>query len=349
MRDMEERRGEIKEALLKIVELCRDPMFCFDSNFKIIKKSSSFEALDSKMKDLIIGKSGKVKPGIVASIKNSMRTFILKKGNERYILHITPFCSDEKEKGYGLCSLYPYKFIDESNARTKKREFLRIMAHELKSPLSNIGLCIDYILLECQKDKKGVMKKICPFVKKMKKQSLQVMTMIDNYLDISKFKEGFFEASIERFLISDLVEEIKELGEPLFLGKEIEFSTAVAKNTPEEMESDSELIKRILINFIANAAKFTEAGSVKFEVQKKDRAIVFSVSDTGCGIEKDEFNKIFEPFKRGRNVGKRSPGFGLGLSIAKKLASVLKGTIEVESTPKKGSTFLLKIPIYEEK
>ncbi|NMB98720.1 MAG: ATP-binding protein, partial [Thermoanaerobaculaceae bacterium] len=82
--------------------------------------------------------------------------------------------------------------------------------------------------------------------------------------------------------------------------------------------------------------------------ERKNSEIVFSVCDTGCGIEEAEFEKIFQPFRRGKSAGKRSPGFGLGLSIAKKLASLLKGEIKMESEVKKGSTFSLKIPIYEE-
>ncbi|MFB3851063.1 MAG: sensor histidine kinase [Acidobacteriota bacterium] len=348
MKATEERRGEIEEAVLKIVNLCSDPMFYFDSNFKVIEKSRAFEKLDAKIKDLVVSKSGKLKQGLIHSIKNSIRTIILKKGSERYILHITPLCSKEKKNGFALCSIYPYKSVEKSDSPKQKKEFLNIMAHELKSPLSNIGLSIDYILMECRKEKNGAMKKICPFVRKMKKQTFQIITMIDNYLDMSRFKEGFFEPSIERFSLSDLLDEVKELASPLFLGKEVKFKVVNGKKLPDEIESDSEMVKRILINFLANAAKYTEEGEVILKTERKNSEIVFSVCDTGCGIEEAEFEKIFQPFKRGKSAGKRSPGFGLGLSIAKKLASLLKGEIKMESEVKKGSTFSLKIPIYEE-
>jgi len=348
MKAKEERRGEIEEAVLKIVKLCSDPMFYFDSNFKVIEKSRAFEKLDSRIKDLVISKSGKLKQGLIHSIKNSVRAIILKKGIGRYILHITPLCSEEKKNGLALCSIYPYKSLEKSYSPQQKKEFLNIMAHELKSPLSNIGLTIDYILMECRKEKKGAMKKICPFVRKMKKQTFQIMNMIDNYLDMSRFKEGFFEPSIERFPLSDLLDEVKELASPLFLGKEVKFKVVSGKKLPDEIESDSEMIKRILINFLANAAKYTEVGEVTLKTERKNSEIVFSVCDTGCGIQKEEFEKIFQPFKRGKNAGKRSPGFGLGLSIAKKLASLIKGEIEMESKVNKGSTFCLKIPVYEE-
>lgn len=347
---MEERRGEIEGAILRIVKLCDDAMFCFNSKYKVVEKSPNFDELDQDVKNLILTKGGKLKQSIVSPIKESIRTIILRKGKERFLMHIIPFCGqkiDKKKEWLCLCSIYPYRSV-EGDGSERKRDFLRIMAHELKSPLANLGLYIDFILNECRKENKGRLKNIFPFVKKMKRQTFQIITMIDNYLDMSKFKENIFELSLERFSLNELINEIKELSEPLFFAKDVKFKVVKGKNLPVEIESDSEMIKRILINFIANAVKFTESGRVLFKTEIANREVSFSVSDTGCGIEKEEFQKIFKPYHRGKNVGKRPPGFGLGLAIAKSMATLLKGSIEIKSKVNEGSTFTLKIPIYEE-
>lgn len=348
MKAVKERRGETEKAMLKIVELCTDPMFYLSSDFRVIGKSKAFEKLDSKIKDLVISKSGKLKRGLIHLIKSSVRTIILKKGSQRFILHITPLCSKNKKNNFVLCSIYSFNSVEKNYPLKQKKEFLNIMAHELKSPLCNLRLSIDYIWTQCRKEKTGSMKKICPFLRKMKKQTLQVMTMLDNYLDMSRFKEGFFEPSIERFSLREMIDEVKELGSPLFLEKGVQFKVVNGKKLPDEIESDSEMIKRILVNFLTNAAKFTEKGEVILKTERKNSEIVFSVRDTGCGIEEEEFEKIFQPFKRGKNVGTGLSGFGLGLSIARKLASLIKGVIEIKSEVNKGSTFFLKIPVYEE-
>ncbi len=345
---MEERRGEIEGAVLEILKLCNEPMFCFDSKFKVIGENARFRSMDFSLKSLFMTKTGKLKEGVISSIKNYVRTIQLKTSKESFILHITPLCPEDKEKGVFLCSIHSCKYC-EKGIPEEKKEFLKILAHELKSPLSSIGLGIDYVLNVCKKDKKFAMKKIHPFIKKMKKQTFQLMSMIENYLDMSKFEEGIFEPTIERFSVKELLSDIKELSQPLFFGKEVKFKMEKGKKLPEEVEGDSEMIKRIVMNFVCNAAKFTEKGFVTLRTEKVDNELVFSVIDTGCGIEKDDFEKIFQPYKRGKNVGKRSPGLGLGLSIAKKLVSLLDGSIEMESETQKGSKFSLRIPIYEKK
>lgn len=349
MKKIGERRGEIEEAVLKIVKLCNEAIFCFNSQFKVVEKNKNFDELNEGIKSLVLTKSGKLKQNVISSIKESLRTLILKKDNERFIMHITYFCKQKKNKQekLGLCSIYPYKSV-ENREILQKRDFLRIMTHELKSPLANLGLYIDYILNECRKESNDTMKKFCPFVKKMKRQTFQVMTMIDNYLDMSKFTDDIFEISLERFSLNELIDEIKELSEPLFFAKDVKFKVQKGKNLPKEIESDYEMIKRILINLISNAVKFTESGEVLFKIEKMDKELLFFVIDTGCGIEKEEFQKIFKPYQRGKNVGKRSPGFGLGLSIAKSMAILLKGRIEIKSKVNEGSTFTLKIPLNEE-
>jgi signal transduction histidine kinase len=115
----------------------------------------------------------------------------------------------------------------------------------------------------------------------------------------------------------------------------------------EPFESDEGMISQILRNFISNALKFTEQGSVRVSAARDDDAgtIVFAVTDTGIGIDAEHLQLIFEEFTQVENpLQRKSKGTGLGLPLCRRLAELLGGRVEVTSRPGVGSTFMLTLP-----
>ena len=110
---------------------------------------------------------------------------------------------------------------------------------------------------------------------------------------------------------------------------------------------DKKRIVQILSNLIGNAIKFTERGKIFISVRKSNRTVKVSVKDTGPGIKKEDFDKLFKPFSRIEDPGKVKEGTGLGLYLSKKLAHLLGGDVLVESEYGKGSCFTLVLKLHE--
>ena len=117
----------------------------------------------------------------------------------------------------------------------------------------------------------------------------------------------------------------------------------------DNIYGDKEKISQVLRNFLSNAFKFTDKGSVKLKIERDtqlENNVVFSVMDTGIGISKDNLDMIFEEFHQGDgSISRKYGGTGLGLSISNKLCELMKGKIKVTSEPGMGSTFLLYLPL----
>jgi signal transduction histidine kinase len=133
--------------------------------------------------------------------------------------------------------------------------------------------------------------------------------------------------------------------ESLAAEKNLALKTTVPSDLPRA-KGDERRITQVLLNLLGNAIKFTEAGEVRVVVSASDGAFVVSVADTGPGIAQDDQQKIFEEFQQADGSSTREKGgTGLGLSIAKRIVELHGGSIELESSPGKGSTFFLTLPV----
>ncbi len=239
-----------------------------------------------------------------------------------------------------------------------KDEFLATMSHELRTPLNSI-LGFSDVLGQAP----NLNDRQSRYVKNIQTSGKNLMTLINDVLDLAKIESGKMELKVVEFSLPDLIEHQMLAQLPMADKKNIDLKSEVDGDIPLLIQ-DSGKLQQILSNLLSNAVKFTpEGGRVRINVRMLDeeselisiaanRMIKISVADTGIGIPLDEQEHIFEKFRQGSTIpGQRDTmtrefgGTGLGLSIVKELALLMGGDVHLQSEFGKGSTFTVVLPI----
>ena len=233
--------------------------------------------------------------------------------------------------------------LEQSNRY--KSEFLANVSHELRTPLNSI-LLLSKMLAEPHA---GLPPDQQHQARVIHAAGRDLRTMIDNILDISRMEAGQVALSLEWLELRPLLHELIQLVLPQFEAKGLTLELAIEEPVPEHVYSDRDKLRRILKNFLSNAAKFTGQGYVVLQAQWSANAaapLVLSVSDTGIGIQADKQEVIFEAFQQADgSTRRRYGGTGLGLSISRELARLLGGEIRVQSREGEGARFELALPV----
>jgi signal transduction histidine kinase len=227
-------------------------------------------------------------------------------------------------------------------ANRLKSEFLASMSHELRTPLHTI---IGFSELLAEEWEGPLNEKQQRFVQHIHTDSLHLLELINDILDISKIEAGRLELRPEPFDFGALVAESLASVRALAQAKSLALETDL--DVPMAVEADRLRIKQVLVNLLSNAIKFTpEEGRIRVEACVQEPFVVVSVSDNGVGIPSEEHDFIFDKFHQ---VGATSKGIregtGLGLAITKRLVEQHGGIIRVESEPQRGSTFRFTLPL----
>jgi signal transduction histidine kinase len=223
-----------------------------------------------------------------------------------------------------------------------KSQFLASMSHELRTPLNAIlnftEMTRDGVLGPVNEQQQDVLSKSL-------NSSLHLLSLINDVLDVTKIHSGMMRLFLEENVnLHDEISAVAAAAGSLVKGGEVRFITDIAPDLPL-ISADRRRVRQILLNLIGNAAKFTEAGTITLRAERIDDAIVFTVADTGPGISADDLARIFDSFVQTPDGVRQGGGTGLGLPLAKGLAEAHGGSISVESTPGKGSTFRVTLPI----
>ncbi len=223
-----------------------------------------------------------------------------------------------------------------------KSQFLANMSHELRTPMNSI-LGLTELILESS-SLKGKNKERLEVVLK---SGRRLMNLINDILDLSKIEAGKMEAREEFVLLDELIEDVENAIKPLTLNKNIEFRIVKNVNTHVKINTDKGRVTQVLINLLGNAVKFTEKGFVELTVSATDNnTLTFDIADSGIGLSQSDIQIIFEEFRQVDGTTTRKyGGTGLGLTICRKIADVLGGSITVKSELNKGSVFTFKIPL----
>lgn len=259
---------------------------------------------------------------------------------DKYILAI----SDRTEELYSRQSLEEALNLAKV-ANKAKSAFLANMSHDIRTPMNAIvGLCT---LLDRDS---GDKEKVKEHVKQISLSSRHMLEIINDILDISKIETGETSLNLSEVNVSDLIKEIDSIIRPQTKSKEQSFNIVVAVQEGKFI-GDKLRIKRVMMNILTNAVKFTpEGGRIDFTVRQMARAskkyvrIQFIVKDTGIGMSPECQKNLFVPFSHASSeVDGESSGTGLGMPIAKNLVDLMGGTIAVESKEGEGSTFTVNI------
>ena len=224
------------------------------------------------------------------------------------------------------------------NLLVAREKLMLTITHDIKAPAGSIIGYID-LLIRLVNDKRQQF-----YLSNMKSSAQHLLALVTSLLDYHRLEAGKMDLHPVTFNPHELLTNIYNSFLPLAEKKELQLT--LKEKLPEtlNLEGDPFRIRQITENLLSNALKFTATGEITLQAEYHGNQFVLRVSDTGCGMTEKEQEKIFKEFTRLRSA-QGQEGFGLGLSITRKLVELLGGKIEIESTPGKGSTFQVSMPL----
>ncbi len=268
-------------------------------------------------------------------------TVKVKRLNQRYFfkIAINPVLQNDKLEG----ALVQFTDVTRFHEMERiKSDFVSIVSHEFRTPLTTIIVGVEML-------REGMLGDLTPRGKEVLEaigaDCERLTRLIDNLMELSRIESGKISVEVEPVDVSGLVEEAVR---PLKLQAESKGVELIADLPPEIPPAEADFNKAvwILTNLIGNALRYTDAGgTITVKVRQRGSRLFFSVQDTGCGISKENQEKIFRKYIQVRKPGQTSGGVGLGLAIAKDIVMAHGGEIWVDSEEGKGTTFTFTFPI----
>ncbi len=260
------------------------------------------------------------------------------------------------------------KQLESSNKRitdllASREKMMLTISHDLKAPLSSVMGFIE-LIKECEISDESEASIINDYLSNMEISSEHIMQLVTSLLDFHKLDSGNWEFNESQFNVHKLIYETSSSFSPLAKQKGLNFN--IENNIPEDFKcyGDSYVLRQIMSNLISNAIKYTFKGDItidaKLEIvdknsnsssnkRKPEKILVFSVADTGIGIDKNDSEVIFEEFKQLKSGNKEYGsvgGTGLGLAITKSFVEKLEGDIQLKSEKGVGSQFVVRLALY---
>jgi signal transduction histidine kinase len=270
----------------------------------------------------------------------ALKERILRQQAELEVVH-----AELAETNKGVVALYAeldQNAVQLREAADLKSRFLSYMSHEFRTPLASITSVSDILLARMDGPLTQEQERQLRFVQGSVRE---LSEMVDDLLDLAKVEAGRISISPEWFDMVDLFSALRGMFRPIVgMG-----SVSLIFEEPEQVPpiyTDDKKLAQILRNFISNALKFTSVGEVRVSARMLGAMIEFAVTDTGIGIARDHLPALFSDFVQiDTRIQKRLRGTGLGLSLARKFAELLGGSVAVESELGVGSRFSVLIPI----
>ncbi len=232
-------------------------------------------------------------------------------------------------------------------ASLAKTRFLATLGHEVRTPMTGV-LGMSELLLGTQLDVRQR-----SYTESIRRAGNHLLHLVNDALDLARIEAGKLELQAQPFALRAMLDEVVELMKPLAQQRGLHFGDRIGSDVPASVHGDPTRIKQILLNLLGNAIKFTERGSISLHVGMTGGAdmpfenVRFEVSDTGPGLNDEQKSRLFRRFEQadGPRTSARYGGSGLGLAISQELAAAMGGRIQVDSTPGKGTRFVVDLPL----
>ena len=224
------------------------------------------------------------------------------------------------------------------NLLVAREKLMLTITHDIKAPAGSIIGYID-LLIRLVNDRRQQF-----YLSNMKSSAQHLLALVTSLLDYHRLEAGMMDLHPVAFNPHELLTDIYNSFLPLAEKKQLQLDFKEKLPETLTLEGDPFRIRQIVENLLSNALKFTAAGGITLQAEYHGNQFVFSVSDTGCGMTASEQERIFKEFTR-LSSAQGQEGFGLGLSITRKLVELLLGKIDIESAPGKGSTFKVSMPL----
>ena len=283
------------------------------------------------------------KDGTIIDVEITSYALIFDSRNAKLVL-----AHDVTDRLQAEAEMYKAKQAAEA-ASLAKSQFLANMSHELRTPLNAI---IGYSELLQEEALDLGEEDFVSDLDRINNAGKLLLTLINDILDLSKIEAGRAELELKTFDVSEVVQSVARTVEPLFVPNSNRLNVQCPNNIGK-LYSDQIKLTQILFNFLSNAAKFTQEGTITLSVERiknnenswDSEQLIFKCTDTGIGITPEQRQKLFQPFTQAdASTTRKYGGTGLGLAIAQKYSQMLGGDITVNSELGKGSTFTLILP-----
>ena len=266
------------------------------------------------------------------------------KNNSGEITHYVAVKEDITEKKLAEENLKNALIKAEDATRTKS-EFLANMSHEIRTPMNAI-IGLSHLALQTSLDSQQH-----DYLTKINSSANALLHIINDILDLSRIESGKLSIDREKFSLKEVMDSSSALVAIDLATKKLELLLQIDDSVPAVLVGDPLRIKQVLVNLLKNAVKFTHRGeveiSVRLQSQRGDKVVLeCAVADSGIGISEEHVKNLFKPFAQAdSSITREFGGSGLGLSISRQLVEMMGGTLEVESTLGKGSTFTFTLAL----
>lgn len=231
----------------------------------------------------------------------------------------------------------------EKSLEEERDEFISVVSHELRTPIAITEGNISNALFISEKTQD--IAQITAALEQAHQQVLFLASMVNDLATLSRAERGKLNVEIAAIDVPALLTDLQNAYTADASKKNLELKTHLAAGAFQPLMSSTLYVREILQNFVTNAIKYTETGSVTISAKQEEKGIRFAVSDTGIGVSKSDQEKLFDKFFRSEDYRTRkNSGTGLGLYVTLKLARLLHAEIDVKSQLNKGSTFTIFIP-----